>query len=188
MNEKPILMSGVNVRAILAGHKTQTRRVIKPQPVLGKPWRHGWLEHTVEMMDTLAAYAPHKKGDRLWVRETWMLSDDCQAWDIPGAFHEPKVIYRADIAEPGSGWRSPIFMPKWAARIWLEVTGVRVERVQDIDNDGIRAEGIRYSIGYMPLWLELFSELWDNINPKFPWESNPWVWVYEFSPCQPSSS
>ena len=94
-------------------------------------------------------------------------------------------VYRADNDPQFEGcrWKPSIHMPKWAARIWLEVTGVRVERVQDISEEDAIAEGIpRGAVQYCGHAIRLFRDLWDSINAKrgYPWEVNPWVWVVEF--------
>lgn len=134
-------------------------------------------------------------GDRLWVKETW------RVWEGGSfsAFGEPldpdiqlgparegmPVEYRATTGDDGP-WRSSIYMPRWASRITLEITDIRAERVQDITNANIRAEGMPVSgDGFMSpetprIW---FRDLWDSINGKKPgrsWRDNPWVWVIEF--------
>ena len=185
---KPIIMSSTSVRAILDGNKTQTRRVVKPQPIYNGEyndqwkWKTGhWCEER-EMSGWLYLGAPIKDGDRLWVRETWIQVEAPEGTPIQ------KAVYRADFRDTGGSywdsiaedpkdvtWKSPIFMPKWATRIWLEVTGVRVERVQDLTKQDALAEGMQ---GCFPR-ID-FETLWDSLNKKHPWESNPWVLVYEF--------
>jgi len=173
MKERPILFSGQMVRAILEGRKTMTRRVIKPQPV------GAWAAPG----KTACPYG--QPGDRLWVRETF-------ATLCPGSYEEEKpragahqdIRYKAsdrmadcsaDIR--GYRWRPSIFMPRWASRINLEITAVRVERVKDISINDAHAEGMTgtHTLGD-------FRELWDSINSKrgHGWDANSWVWVVEF--------
>jgi len=198
MSEKPIIMSGTSVRAILAGNKTQTRRVVKPQPKRVKTVRFhpfpSWETSVIE--DWKIPKARYAVGDRLWVRETWGLWSetwtDC-GWEAEGlsggkqprklpqsnSFERFFIAYKATGLDyelcDGERWYPSIFMPKWAARIWLEVTGVRVERVQDLTKQDALAEGMQ---GCFPR-ID-FETLWDSLNKKHPWESNPWVLVYEF--------
>ena len=185
---KPIIMSSTSVRAILDGNKTQTRRVVKPQPIYNGEyndqwkWKTGhWCEER-EMSGWLYLGAPIKDGDRLWVRETWIQVEAPEGTPIQ------KAVYRADFRDTGGSywdsiaedpkdvtWKSPIFMPKWATRIWLEVTGVRVERVQDLTKQDALAEGMQ---GCFPR-ID-FETLWDSINTTYPWADNPCVWIFEF--------
>lgn len=182
MNERPILFSGPMVRAILEGRKTQTRRVMNPQPV--DQDENGWYVQ-VPVTDARAPgmvfyerkyfHCPYgQPGDQLWVRETFD--------DVHGS-----VLYRANPEDaedfpPCGGkrchWKPSIFMPRWASRITLEIVGVRVERVQEITPDDARAEGVEHL--YAP--RNAFANLWDSINAKrgYGWDSNPWVWVVEF--------
>jgi len=198
MKERPILMSGEMVRAILAGRKTQTRRLVKPQP----PWhltipmltQNGWqfLSHPEQLHDTVPSFeCPYGKvGDRLWLRETW----DFRPW---GQNNIGKRIVRFAYAADGAQsheveipegwnpmlynyerWRPSIHMPKIASRITLEVTNIRVERLQDITEADIIKEGCPNEILYGTGW---YRDLWNEINgKKYPWSSNPFVWVIEF--------
>lgn len=172
MKERPILFSGEMVRAILDGRKTQTRRVIKPQ---GEPY-------TIEDVDVLKC--PYGiPGDRLWVRETFA--------DLRGMGFGHKWAYRADTPEGsesdririgyGVRWKPSIHMPRWASRITLEITDIRVERVQDITYIDAKAEGVEYEKGYTDP-REAFATLWNSINAKrdYGWAMNPWVWIIEF--------
>lgn len=203
MKEHGILFTAPMVRAILAGTKTQTRRTLNPQPTLhdfdnGKgpipslSGRHvaKGIEHIgCDASAGLMGYvrAPHGPvGRRLWVRETWC---------APGAFATLKtgrVTYRADIADGknplGHPWKPAIHMPRWASRITLEVTRVRLERVQSITEDDARAEGVeletagpvyRYADGRVDA-RSVYADLWDTINGAGSWASNPWVWAYDF--------
>lgn len=204
--ERPILFSAPMVRAILDGKKTQTRRVMKPQPEIkpialidraGDPFvddlgRWVWSTGMAEF-----ACPCGQPGDRLWVRETWAAS-----LDTDGDMTEP-IFYRATHSgdlrasfEPrateiwdtvgNTGWRPSIFMPHWASRITLEITGIRIERLQDISLDDMRAEGVRPDTEASLLWRETlaanFRTLWDEINGArgYPWSSSPWVWVVSF--------
>jgi len=191
---KPIIFSTPMVKAILEGRKTQTRRVIRYQR---KGWRYAHLKTDLGFMASIGHLwagffigtqsqspgyfkCPYgKPGDELWVRETWMPGDP--AGNVP-------YYYRASDPEMGKcfKWHPSIHMPRKAARILLKITDIRVERVQDIDNIGIQAEGTE---GLHPLgglheqqWRQRFHSLWDSINAKrgYPWEKNPWVWVVEF--------
>ena len=188
---KPILFNTEMVRAILDGRKTQTRRVIKSldglsfyraEPsedayeALGKwDFFYGWLEGGV-MFDACASVkAPYSIGDILWVRETWN-GDWCDHY-----------IYKADGGSAVSAgydkeprWHPSIHMPRDAARIFLRVTDVRVERLQDIDDDGVVAEGLEIGAQIDELWNRTLSK---SSRAMFGWDANPWVWVIEFERC-----
>ncbi len=221
MKERPILFSGAMVRAILAGSKSQTRRVVKPQPpewidqLHGNNFRRrapydlicpeteakmGFGFATDEQMWKCPYGAP---GDRLWVRETfsfYAFNDDCElkfsdgalrhtgpgAGDIPDAALASyfKLVDRS-IRKKGTVSVPSIHMPRWASRILLEVSAVRVERLQDITLADICAEGLAKSIyDFKPVQagFQQWCELWDSINAKrgHGWKLNPWVWVVEF--------
>ena len=173
MNEKPILFSGPMVRALLAGIKTQTRRLVKYNNMLGEPaeWcssvaEPGWIH----ICGDFRRFCPYgQPGGRLWVRETWRSMGKCnKGTDV--------VFYRADGHVDGP-WRPSIFMPRWASRITLEITEVRVQRLQEISEADARAEGAKH----MPDHRWHFREIWDSINgKKYPWASNPWVWCLTF--------
>jgi len=186
MKERPIPFTAPEVRALLAGTKTQTRRVVDPRSFAGK-WLDAYAcENVVGAREFVADpenYPPFVAGMRLWVRETW-------ASDVPGC--PGGLSYRADHLDPrGDGpanpmrWRSSTQMPRSASRITLEVTNVRVERLQDISEEDARAEGLR---GTESQWgvetcaVDEFQRLWDSINgkPGKRWEDNPWVWVVGF--------
>ena len=190
MKERPILFSGPMVRAILSGVKTQTRRVIKPQPVQYNrpdwPCTHGWREvpqmggweiswnnDSMTAAEAIGEYCPYgKTGDQLWVRETWRVNGNAHDYARAG---KESVFYRADEDwNVDAGWRPSIFMPRWASRITLEVTDVRVERLQNVSHEDGRAEGFDS--------LDGFALLWDRINEKrgYGWHANPWVWAVEF--------
>ena len=175
MSERPILFNDEMVRAILEGRKTQTRRVVKPQTTevdrFGNPL---WGE------EGFREYRKHKcpygrESDRLWVRE---------AHQIDNPHTTGKVCYRATEASRkvlAHKWRPSIHMPRWAARILLEVTDVRVNRVQDIGEEDCLKEGIPSGNTLLGKRYH-FGLLWNSINEKrgFGWDTNPWVWVVEF--------
>lgn len=169
---KPILMNTEMVRAILEGRKTVTRRVVKDYD---KYERLLGIELKFPMQVYKAFNSPCEPGDILYVRETWT--------SFVGSY-----LYRADqkpgMKNPGK-WRSSIHMPREAARIWLRVTDVRVERLQEIDGAGVYAEGTNGSFGAT---RGAFIDLWDStIKPadreRYGWAANPWVWVIEFERC-----
>ena len=162
MKERPILFSGPMVRAILSGVKTQTRRVIKPQPVQYNrpdwPCTHGWREvpqmggweiswnnDSMTATEAIGEYCPYgKTGDQLWVRETWRVNGNAHDYARAG---KESVFYRADEDwNVDAGWRPSIFMPRWASRITLEVVSVRVQRLQGITSEDAQAEGIEVDI------------------------------------------
>lgn len=163
MKERPILMSGESVRAILDGRKTQTRRVVSWQPEPGA-WPGG-LQYGVDGPGTCrkidADYpdgpedmirCPYgSPGDRLWVRETWGHYQRGDATPVRGQPYDPEVVYRADDPDPDIPhdflwepfwWRPSIHMSKKLARIWLEVLDVRAERLQEISEEDCEAEGV----------------------------------------------
>ncbi len=184
MSERPILFSAPMVRAIIGGDKTQTRRVLKPQPSFGQPW-HGWIVDP-EMMDIPTAMCPHGiTGDRLWVREA--IGIHCR----PEDGLEGYCVYRADfpdgpLASFEPGWTPSIHMPRWACRLVLEVGAVRVQRLQDITEADAKAEGMERTPVGTATWSnrQSFAVLWDQLNGKregCAWENNPWVWAIEFA-------
>lgn len=183
------------VRAILAGQKTQTRRVIKPQPIVKSGWAEWgysigapkttspksciWHERVAhENMGTAPVdrYCPYgQMGDLLWVRETFLI-------DIVG-----NIRYRATETARQDGnwiWKPSIFMPRSSSRLTLEITSVRAERLQETSEADAVAEGVTawHGTANGPVYLPEFKLLWESINAKrgHPWDSNPWVWVIEF--------
>lgn len=194
MNEKPILFSTPMVRAILDGRKTMTRRVVKPQPQALIELNGGFhpTDDNGDFMPQSKHYADGKHflrcvakdfcpygqpGDHLWVRETWALSN--------GIYY-----YLANRESPiVEKWKPSIFMPRCASRITLEITNVRVERLQDISapdcvNEGINTQG-PYDVAIYDEFsshsIAQFAYLWDSISSKkYPWASNPWVFAIEF--------
>jgi len=219
MNDRPIIFSAKSVRAILDGRKTQTRRVIKPQPPviwdICKPIVHkdGHIISWCFMNSKDPDYhgypkkPKYKVGDLLWVRETFRygrfaLGCGGYAYGVEYKTGGIKFTKKArkyakqrqnkDKNKQHARWRSPIFMPKWAARIWLEITNIRVERVQDISEEEVQKEGWPRDQEMMPLintdykakrW---FQALWDSLNAErgFGWYKNPRVWVIEFKRIQ----
>ena len=201
---KPALFNTDMVRAILEGRKTVTRRVVKPQPSSSYELVRGMYRdgngrlcavfHSSE--DIKSVYPNYDRGDILWVRETW----NCLPIPEPLRGTNKTYWYKADGAEPGDKWRPSIHMPREAARIFLRVTDVRVERLQEITAEGALGEGtdVKFpepkpsyiSLAYTEMRLkpaarQSFSKLWDStIKPKdlsaYGWDANPWVWVIEF--------
>lgn len=210
--ERPILFSGPMVRAILEGHKTQTRRIIKPQPY-HKDAPESCLEDAVANLMWKGQNdwpCEHNcpcgvPGDRLWVRETFRQWDTdmcgcgenciCPPSGTPcyRATVNPKA--EASIDECYTPWCPSIYMPRWASRITLEITGIRVERLRDISENDAKAEGVTISGGwnadgtnYGVNYTGPFSHLWNAINckrPGYAWADNPWVWVIEFKRIEP---
>lgn len=203
MRERPILFSAPMVRAILSGSKSQTRRVVKPQPASG-----GACAGCGAVVDS----GYRVGGDRLYVRETWQAIDGNErALRIMTEPHPSRgwIEYAATVPEghePPPRWRPSIHMPRWASRITLEVTGVRVERLQDISEADALAEGVFKKIGSSPggemdivetatgstLYYaaptqarEEFRHLWGQINGPDSWAENPFVWVIEFKRIKP---
>ena len=178
---KPILFNTEMVRAILEGRKTVTRRPVKPQPA-GELRRMGADScypgcFAAEGEDRVYR-PPYMAGDVLYVRETW-----AELPVSPGGHFRPNGVYyyKAGPEEAPEGymkrWRPSIHMPREAARIFLRVTAVGAERLQEIDDFGVEAEGLEIGC--------YFDELWDStIKPKnrstYGWEANPWVWMIEF--------
>lgn len=219
MKERPIIFSAPMVRALLAGTKTQTRRVIKGQPT-NSLWvlyhcpdgRWNWVLDKTGMGSGDPFRCPYGAvGDRLWVRET------CCAHEIADAeydgVHLPEpgtdgVKYAADSAfrkiqntpEAADGWWwlfsyrggngatvPPIHMPRWASRITLEITGVRIERLQSISEADAAAEGVEFGGITDPATGEIdrdaaeaYEQLWESLHGRGSWDANPWVWVIEF--------
>ena len=178
--ERPIIFSGPMVRAIREGRKTQTRRVIKPQKIRVTKSPAGpdlvWLGDTTNRLS-----CPYAPGMTLWVCETVQYTGP---WNIP---NEGRLWYPADGKKPfdeAVQTKSGEFMPRWASRLTLEVTDVRVQRVQDISEEDARAEGC--GVGCRKIGCDCarnkFHELWDSINAKrgFGWDANPAVRAVTF--------
>jgi hypothetical protein len=183
MRERPILFNGEMVNAILDGRKTMTRRIMKYDHFVPKRMQTDYDFETFIRInpayfakDMLGECCPYGSiGDRLWVRETWQPLPDMHPEEARGA------VYRATDSDwVKTPWKPSIFMPRWASRITLEITDVRVERLQDITFDDVNAEGIDTRDRFTS-WAVPFIELWNEINgKKYPWDSNPWLWVVSF--------
>ena len=206
MKQRPILFSGPMVRALLDGSKTQTRRVAKAKHL-------SWIEGSVlNFLDGKWNQRPlpyGKPGDQLWVRETWqgpLLEEyevDADAdWQSANRIHQyQNPAHCAFAADGGSPpefidsddniqrrWRPSIHMPRWASRITLEITGVRVERLQNISEADALAEGVSDTgakildsvANEVTGPIAEYSVLWESINGPGSWDLNPWVWVVEF--------
>lgn len=192
--ERPILFSTLMVQAILQGRKSQTRRIVKPQPdengmsyMANAPldWNYErdgewkpWFFDTDEG-ERYAIHCPYgNPGDILWVRETFSLSND-----INGNFNH--FNYKADNDPLNSivKWKPSLFMPRAACRLRLEIINIKVERLQDISEEDAKAEGVE-TLGLYPgydiSYRGKFEGLWNSINGNESWEMNPWVWVIEF--------
>lgn len=225
--ERPILFSAPMVRAILQGRKTVTRREIKPskrsadtQLELHQQPDGSWLPmHTFDesCMDDQGTEHPitcpyGKPGDRLWVRETWYCDhfevqkgpylQPADMHDLDQSLEDGELVYAADGVSPYEQeqptWKPSIHMPRWASRILLEVTDVRVERLQDISEEQAKAEGVRLYADHADLgdwWhfegIETYSAdprksfelLWTSVGGD--WNANPWVWAVEFKRVTP---
>lgn len=197
MKERPILFTPENVLKVMRGKKWQTRRVIDPQPeeradgwhVETRP-RSGYSSEST-MRSLLPVYCPFgKEGDRLWIRES--LYGDGSQW-LYRADNTPVLVDPTRQAESvtwahhkTTSYASAIHMPRFACRLFLDITSVRVERLQDISHDDMRAEGVRPEHEGSLLWreslAERFRQLWDSINGDRGqgWEVNPWVWAITF--------
>ena len=177
MKERPILFSGEMVRALVAGRKTQTRRVVKysRRPVQGADGV--WYDADGIHPGVPLRFPYGAPGDRLWVRETFSVTDDALYLRADGEeFEGPD----GDHVEPK--WKPSIHMPRWASRLTLEVVAVRVERLQDISEADALAEGVtlRGSTRFENEARLAFKQLWESINGAESWAQNPWLWVIEF--------
>lgn len=206
----PILFSADMVRAVLGGQKTVTRRIIKPQPKMilsfriagdsfnkwSYPPKTAWelwgekFRHTEEISESDMKKIwnpPYNTDDIMYVRETWQCLNP---------YSDKEYVYRAscdaDYAKDIGKWHPSIHMPKEAARIWLKVTDVQVERLQDITAQQAEKEGMtekQKSVLSMDEYWYWFKELWNSTIKKaeidkYGWSSNPWVWVIEFERCK----
>lgn len=206
MADRPIIFSAPMVRALLDGRKTQTRRILKPQP-LASGYHSGNVHLDAVTYDSIdhaitarfSAYAvgcraivqhyqrlPYVPGDFLYVRETWGPCDGgaCYAADEP----------QGSVAKPDGGkWMPSIHMPRWASRLTLVVTGVKVERLTDISEDDARAEGVEpqvlrgeagalrdaFGLTHLP-YRSTFANLWESLHGARAWVANPWVIAVSF--------
>lgn len=205
IKERPILFKGEMVRAILDGRKTQTRRIVKPQPVFHKnkklPWEwkpsgkdlpvYNWCRGHKKTIDCVHCcgwldFCPYgKPGDQLWVRENWNVSGLAWGKKPRDTQFAAKTAwkYQATDSKWQHGWKPSIHMPRWASRITLEITDVRVERINDISGTDAFAEGVTAPSHFSNSCSEArytFAELWESINGPGSWNANPWVWVVEF--------
>lgn len=191
MTEKPILFSTDMVKAILDGQKTQTRRLVKPQPpprLDGDAgmykYRNGWRYGDVEYENNnFVELPPYQPDDLLWVRETWAKSSDCGHYNH--IHKNRRYLYKA-TDHCANKWKPSIHMPRRAARIFLNVVDTRLEKLQDISRWDIDAEGCPFRCesdeGIPDKQLAWFVDLWESLYSKrgYGWDSNPWVWVIEF--------
>lgn len=209
MADKPILFSGPMVRALLAGTKTQTRRTLNPQPELADgSWRVRWGSVNRVWQDGLnPAITPNwlriALGDRLYVREHWRTggaNDHLAPRDLPPEWPHP-IEYLADGTDLRTGrFRQGMHMPRWASRLTLTVSDVRVVRLQDCSEEDALAEGMTQATADEILSPEelaiyastlivaphargriLYETIWDQINGDGAWEANPWVAAYTFT-------
>jgi len=205
VKERPILFSAPMVRAILEGRKTVTRREVKKQAALD--CLAAGFEPAFLALPGNSDLCPYgKPGDRLWVRETWY----CDHFEVQkGPYLQPvdmhaldqsredgELVYAADGLAPYEQeqptWKPSIHMPRWVSRILLEITDVRVERLQDISRADIRAEGLQcppelasddVSPNYRDWYPAAWRALWESTGGD--WNANPWVWVVEFKRVTP---
>lgn len=216
MTDRPILFSAPMVRALLAGTKTQTRRLIKPQPTVRENGSWSWEgrnggfvgsagTHLEAFAESARHWARIQPSDRLWVREAWR----CNGWatDVATIFYAASegdgytaMCEQYPVADRRplrvtAGWRPSIHMPRWASRLSLTVTDVRVERLQSISEDDAKAEGVvPYHVRasgldyYGPDHAMCgqdhragFCQIWEKINGIESWNANPWVVAYSFS-------
>jgi hypothetical protein len=198
VREHPLLFSGPLVRAILDGRKTMTRRPMKPQPLLYTGRKYVFPDDGpkwTQQDGSVLAHCPFGVvGDRLWVRESFRRAERVHWPDLshcvnPNDPHD--VIFHAEGFDRSTGstrlWPS-IHMPRWASRLTLEITDVRVERLQAITDDDAAAEGI---LGVMcnrigpnfgkPMGQRAsFARLWDEVYGAGAWALDPWVWALTF--------
>ena len=186
MKERPILFSAEMVKAILDGRKTMTRRVCKYQPSMsvrkaGSMWGIKGGDALWHFGHKIVSCPYGQPGDRLWVRETFGVCTFCGK---VGAYRATPTGECGDACwacnRTIEKWKPPIFMPRWASRIALEITAVRVERVQDIGDEDAEAEGLSWCNAASP--RDKFQCLWNSLNAKrgYGWDANPWVWVLSF--------
>lgn len=188
--ERPILFSAPMIRALLAGTKTQTRRVVKPQPDEDGLARLAgqWIWHDTSERTFRCPYG--QPGERLWVRENFSGSIAYERHGYPLKEWGNKIWYWADGNPQRGDWTKPrpsIHMPRHLSRITLELTEVRVERLQDISEADALAEGVANSL-HLPggrFANENYAHLWDAINGPGSWDANPFVWCVAFKMAAP---
>jgi len=218
IKERPILFSAPMVRAILEGRKTVTRRVMKPQPhpdflargvhsVVPQWPNQDGVRWFMEDGCSELVKCPHgKPGDRLWVREAHAFVPEPAYRRSTGIYQQinPSDAYEACVYRENFDrarnfpWRPSIHMPRWASRILLEITDVRVERLQDISEEQALTEGVHYDSPHRAYFGTdtggiacnsarcAFADLWQSINGPGSWDANPWVWAVSFKVIQPS--
>jgi hypothetical protein len=195
INERPIVFSSPMIQAILAGRKTMTRRVMKSQPPANissaSCWADGMWRIDHEPVPNMLPDGQQlgntvgirvrcpcgRVGDRLWVRESWHPVAELSYCTGPEHIRFAASVGEAEWAT--TRWKPSIHMPRWASRITLEITGIKVERLQEIDEVDACLEGVLACEGSR---VASFAGLWDRLNSKrgFGWTSNPWVWVVSF--------
>lgn len=193
VKERPILMHARSINGILKGRKTQTRRIMKQQPSVTSKSDGLWPDEKAQFVRNRAQYirdcCPYgQPGDRLWARETWGGDDLCGF--AYRADHPDWPRFQGDGEQPDSKWKPSIHMPRKASRLSLEITGIRVERVQDISEADAKSEGCQaadYATGRecildpsMGSYRLHFQSLWDDTNGKGAWDRNDWCWVVDF--------
>lgn len=202
MTDRPIIFSAPMIQALLAGRKTQTRRILKPQPPEGA--RYSGIYFASDAPDAWFFNTPHggfrvrqayDEGDHLWVREAHAILRSTNG-------EETEVVYRAGEDGPFA-WKPSIHMPRWASRLTLLVTGVKVEQVQDISEEDAINEGVCTFVeaqDHPGMWdgmkpmdragmvqalygtnKRAFQALWEAINGAEAWEANPWVVAVSFT-------
>jgi hypothetical protein len=205
MKQRPILFSKPMVFAIMDGIKTQTRRVVKPQPdeYAAMQGDQCMLVHdsSPDMHNSELIACPYgKPGDQLWVKETVWVDADTKEFK----WYAHQRIFKVDRVRDNARLWPSIHMKRAWSRIQLEITGVRVERLQDISEDDAKAEGVesdhtefemiywvegvtgyKLSERYAASAKEAYERLWESINGEGSWDANPWVWVVEFKVLKP---
>lgn len=192
---KPILFNTEMVQAILDGRKTCTRRLVRFLPGENPQWT-GYIRDGLMLYngknEPCIRKAPYQPGDILYVRETWHKytkrigkGESCRLAEFYG--YKAGVANSEDAEEP---WHPSIRMPKEAARIWLKVTDVSVERLQEISGEDLIKEGIDlFQSSYVRVAFDEFENIWNSTIKKsdlnrYGWDANPWVWVIEFEQCE----
>jgi hypothetical protein len=177
---KGILMRPDNIQAIIEGRKTQTRRLIKHTRQLD------YMGMTKDEAHSQISLARYQQGETVYIKEAWAVPIGWDNVSIKVLPHDLPVWYKDGTGARITGrigrvgkWRSPLFMPEWAARHFIVIESVRAERVQEIKDDEFGLEGIE---GGRPeaIMCSEFIALWNSINKDYPWESNPFVFVYTF--------
>lgn len=192
MKERPIVCTGGEVRAILHGRMTQLRRILKGTTEHKGPYNPAYIEQHKNSQGWAGICPFGAPGHKLWVKETW----GELVMDYSDARTDKHLLYRADNGDSPSdnggarGWTPSIHMPRWASRITLEITGVRVERLQDITEEDAKAEGVEIrtvlyadepSSAYS--YVDQFKNFWSTTHAadgRNGWAANPFVWVITF--------